>query len=238
MAKLVLSLNGTVLQQRFIDAPCLSIGRDPVNDIVIDDAALGGVHARIVTVGEDNILEDLQRAAGLRVNGNPVARQILRHRDVIELGAHHLCYLSSRAAAEVDLDRTMLISALPRQGAPATDGGVLAIPAARTGKVRLPEGSVKVLAAASARAPAGRPAVGDSVRLDRVVTTFGIPGEQLVVIARRPPGYFLTHVEGPQSPRVNQQSIDAAPRALRDGDLIEAAGYRLEFRLAPFAAGQ
>ena len=240
MAKLVLSLNGTVLQQRFIDAACISIGRDAVNDIVIDDAALGGVHARIVTVGEDNILEDLQRAAGLRVNGSPVARQILHHRDVIELGAHHLCYLSSRAAAEIDLDRTMLINALPRQGAPTADGGVLAIPAARTAKVRLPEGCVKVLAGVLAKTPAkaSRPAVGDSVRLDRVVTTFGIPGEQLVVIARRPPGYFLTHVEGPQMPRINQQSIDAAPRALRDGDLIEAAGYRLEFRLAPFAAGQ
>lgn len=236
MAKLVLSLHGTVLQQRFIDEACLSIGRDPANDMVIDDPQLGDAHARIVTIGEDNILEDLQSATGTRVNGSPVVRQILHHRDVIELGSHHLCYMNSRAAADVDFDRTMLITALPGHRPSVQDGPVIAIPAARTSKARLPEGSIKVLAAALAGE--GHHAVGECVRLERVVTTFGVPGERLVVITRRPPGYFLAHVEGNPLPRVNRQSIGSGPHALLDGDVIEAGGYRLEFRLAPFADGR
>lgn len=232
MAKLVLSLNGTVLQQRFIDKACISIGRDAGNDIVIDDPLLSREHAQIVTVGEDQILEDRQSNNGTLVNGSPVDRQILQHRDVIELGSHHLCYLSARVAGDADLERTMLIAALPGKGHAADGAPVVAVPTARTSKVRFPEGSVKVLAGS------GQHAVGESVRLDRVVVTFGTPGEQLVVITRRPQGYFLTHVEGPQHPRVNRRPIASAPHALNDGDQIDAAGYRLEFRLAPSAGSQ
>ncbi|MDP3540290.1 MAG: FHA domain-containing protein [Azonexus sp.] len=225
MAKLVLSLNGTVIDQRFIDKPCLSIGRDAGGDIVINDPLLSREHARIVSVGEDHIVEDLKSSNGTLVNGLPLARQILQHRDVIHLGGHHLCYVNTRMAGEVDLERTMLIKAMPRHAAPAADAPVVAVPAMRAPKARLPEGCIKVLAGA------GCHAVGENVRLERVVTTFGVPGEQLVVIARRPSGFFLTHVEGGKLPRVNRHAIDSGPHALSDGDEIEAAGYRLEFRL-------
>lgn len=225
MAKLVLSLNGTVLQQRFIDLPCISIGRDADNDIAINDPLLSRKHARIISIGEDHIIEDLHSANGTQINGSPLVRQILQHRDVIELGAHHLRYLSSRVATDADLERTMLIAALPRHGESRQDAPIVAVPAARAAKSLLPEGSVKVLAGS------GQHSAGENVCLDRVVATFGVPGEQLIVITRRPQGYFLTHVEGSQPPRVNRQTIGCAPTALRHGDLIEAAGYRLEFRL-------
>lgn len=225
MAKLVLSLNGTVLDQRFIDQASISIGRGANNDIVINDPKLSREHARIVTVGEDQIVEDLASSNGTRVNGTPLQRKILQHRDIIELGSHRLLYLSSRVAADVELDRTLLIKALPRHGTVAEGAPVAAMPALRTARVKLPEGSIRVLASAGAHP------VGGNIDLDRVVATFGTPGEQLVVITRRPQGYFLSHVEGANYPRVNQQTMGAAPRALRDGDLIEAAGYRLEFRL-------
>lgn len=228
MAKLVLSLNGTVLQQRFIDQPCLSIGRGAENDIIINDAQLSREHARIVTVGEDQIIEDLASSNGTRINGNPLLRQILQHRDIIELGTHHLLYLSSRVAADVELERTLLIKALPRHEGAAVGVAGSAMPATRAGRVKFPTGSVTVLAGT------GQHAVGENIVLDRVVATFGTPGEQLLVITRRPQGYFLTHVEGAKHPRVNQQTIAAEPQALRDGDLIEAPGYRLKFKAEAF----
>ena len=229
MAKLVLSLNGNLLNQYFIDQACLSIGRDTGNDIVINDALLSREHARIVSFGEDHIVEDLGSSNGSSVNGSPLQRQILHHRDVIELGAHRLCYLNTRRAAEVDLERTMLIKALPRADQTATKAPAFAVPALRAARTVLPEGRVKVLAGQ------GRHAVGESVGLVRVVTTFGVPGERLVVIARRPSGYFLTYVEGANFPRVNQRLIGAEPYALSDGDQIEAAGYRLHFHLGGLA---
>lgn len=226
MAKLVLSLNGNLLNQYFIDKACIGIGRDTTNDIVINDSLLSREHARIVSFGEDHIVEDLQSSNGSLINGRPLVRQILQHRDIIELGGHHLCYLNSRMAGDVDLERTMLIKALPHDGEPSADAPSFALPAVRASRASWPAGQVKVLAGGS-----GRHKVGDSVDLDPVVTTFGIPGEQLVVISRRPHGYFIAHVEGAKFPRVNQQLINDEPQMLGNGDQIEAAGYRLEFRL-------
>jgi len=231
VAKLVLSLNGIVINQFFVDKDLISIGRDPANDIVINDVLLSREHARIVSVGEDHILEDLKSSNGTLVNGNPLVRQILRHRDIIKLGEHHLCFLNTKQSAEVDLDRTMMIKALPRTSLPTEEGAVVAIPSARTARIALPEGRVKVVVAGS-----NRHVAGEEVNLERVVTTFGQPGRQLVVITRRPQGFFLTHVEGAKHPRVNGESIGTEARALQHGDEIDAAGCRLKFRLGPAQA--
>ena len=51
------------------------------------------------------------------------------------------------------------------------------------------------------------------------------------MIARRPHGYFITHVEGAQYPVVNGQAIEAQARALADHDVIEIAGIKMEFFL-------
>ena len=72
---------------------------------------------------------------------------------------------------------------------------------------------------------------GETIELDRVVATFGRPGDQLAVIARRPHGYFITHVEGRRLPRVNRRSVGKNARALHHGDVIEVADQKLEFLL-------
>ena len=229
MAKLVLTLNGKVINQFFIDKPVTTIGRGGDNDIVIDDPLLSRAQARIVRLGDDDIVEDLQSSNGTSVNGKPLSRQILQHRDVIALGSHQLCYMSSRAASDVDFDRTMIIRApVPLEvagseaGAPG-DAAIVGIPAARSAKPKFAAGSVTVLASPEKRL------THETVPLARVVTTFGTPGVALVVLTRRPNGVFLSHVEGARRPRVNRQTVGQAPLALHDGDLIEAAGYRLKF---------
>jgi len=229
VAKLILSLNGTVINQFFIDKPSLTIGREQGNDIVIDDAVLSRQHARVLTVEKDQIVEDLQSSNGTLLNGRPLTRQILQHGDVIQLGSHHLRYMSTRVAADADLERTMIIKGLSRMAEAAAQAAPVAVgPAARPAKARLPEGCITV------RAGPGHSGCGETLRLDRVIATFGTPGEQLLVIARRPQGYVLSHVEGPQTPRVNGQSIGSGSHTLCDGELIEMADWRLEFRLAAF----
>ena len=64
MAKLILTLNGSVINQYFIDKACVSIGRGADNDIVINDPVLSREHARVVSVGKDQIVEDLQSSNG------------------------------------------------------------------------------------------------------------------------------------------------------------------------------
>ena len=87
-------------------------------------------------------------------------------------------------------------------------------------------------------APSSQPAIikvlngaaaGREVTLTKVVTTVGKPGVQVAVLTRRPQGYFITHVEGAQRPTVNGQPIGTAPHALKDHDLVEIAGIKMEF---------
>ncbi len=223
MAKLVLSLNGSVLNQFFTDQPTLSVGRAADNDISISDPQLGEYHARVLCVGADHILESLDSERGISINGKLCFRQILQHRDVILLGTHHLRYLNTRIASEQSLDRTMLIQALPTE-APAK-GEIAPLPTARAAKISFPEAYVHV------RQGAGGHITGENVLLDRVVTTFGIPGEALAVLTLRPNCIQISHVNGPQPPRINQKPIGRETQALAEGDLIEVAGYRLEFHL-------
>ena len=49
------------------------------------------------------------------------------------------------------------------------------------------------------------------------------------MLTRRPQGYFITHVEGTKQPSVNGQSIGAAPHMLKDHDVIEIAGVKMEY---------
>lgn len=225
MAKLILSSGGAVLNQFFVDKERLTVGRDPGNDISIDDPAVSRAHAVIITVGNDRIVEDLQSSNGTFVNGARVSRQILKHGDVIEFGAFHLRYLNPKAAAEINLEQTMIITALPEElrelrGKQGPAAEAAAAPSARAVKTRFPSGRAKFFA--GPRAPG-------VVELDRVVATVGQPGEALAVITRRPHGYFITHVEGQRYPRVNRQPIGKEPRALQNHDVIEVADDKLEF---------
>lgn len=228
MAKLILSSGGSVLNQYFIDKERLSIGREDC-DIAIDDPAVSRTHAAIITIGNDQIVQDLQSVNGTFVNGARISRQVLQHGDVIEFGAFNLRYLNPRAPVGGNLDQTMLITLLPEQVRQFRDdsgsgaGPAEAVsPSAHAAKVRPPSARVKLIAGSRA---------GNVVELNRVVAIFGKPGEQLAVITRRPHGYFITHVEGKRHARVNSQPIGDEPRALRNRDVIEVADDRLEFLL-------
>ena len=72
---------------------------------------------------------------------------------------------------------------------------------------------------------------GRELELAKPLTTLGKPGVQVAVLTRRPQGYFITHVEGASRPQVNGQQIGPAPHALKDHDVIELAGVKMEFFL-------
>lgn len=229
MAKLVLSSGGIVLNQYFVDKNRLTIGCAAHNDVVLDAAVASREHAAIVTIGNDQLIEDLASDNGTLVNGTRIDRHILQHRDVIEFGSLSLCYLNSKAAADVDFDRTMLIAALPRRGGVKVDSAKALAPGAiSAGRVdiRWPHGWLRQLTDANADV---------KIKLDRVVRLLGQAGGPRAVITRRPQGYFLTHVDGPPSLRINREAIGSQPKALRDRDVIEVGDEQLEFRLDPAA---
>jgi hypothetical protein len=73
------------------------------------------------------------------------------------------------------------------------------------------------------------PNAGKELELVKNLTTLGKPGLQVAVLTRRPHGFFITHVEGATFPSVNGQVMGAQPLQMKNHDIIELAGVKMEF---------
>jgi hypothetical protein len=104
MAKLILSMDGLVLKEIPLNKERLTIGRKPHNDIQIDNLAISGEHAVVVTILADSFLEDLNSTNGTLVNGQPIKKHFLRNNDVIELGKYKMKYMADLQAGAAASD--------------------------------------------------------------------------------------------------------------------------------------
>ena len=95
-AKLMLSMDGVVLQEYVLDKERMTIGRRPSSEIVIDNIAVSGEHAAIVTILNDSFLEDLDSTNGTLVNDAAIKRHFLQNNDVVEIGKYKLKYLNDQ----------------------------------------------------------------------------------------------------------------------------------------------
>jgi pSer/pThr/pTyr-binding forkhead associated (FHA) protein len=255
MAKLILSMDGLVLKEIPLAKERTTIGRKPHNDIQIDNLAVSGEHAVIVTILNDSFLEDLGSTNGTVVNGNPIKKHFLQNNDVIELGKYKLKFIGEASGAsaggdKADFEKTMVLRpASARQ----TGGEALRSAPGAQRAAAMPQAAAAVAGFADATKtvpPAPQPAApraagqplgaiqllsganaGKELELTKPLTTLGKPGVQVAVLTRRPQGYFITHVEGAARPNVNGQQIGPAPHALKDHDVIELAGVKMEFFL-------
>ena len=277
MAKLILSLDGQLIKEFTLSKERTTIGRKPHNDIQIDNLAVSGEHAIIMTILNDSFLEDLGSTNGTLVNGQPVKKHFLQSSDTVEIGKYKLKYMNETPASmsQAEFEKTMVLRA-PAAAAPkqevrnstdtqtnlqATPGlndivanaqaaagtAVAATPTTAAPTVpakpaATPVPSAQAVASAAAAAPAqgigtiqilSGPNAGKELPLLKPLTTLGKPGVQVAVIAKRPQGYFITHVEGANFPVINGRTLDAQAHQLGDHDIIELAGVKMEFFLKP-----
>jgi hypothetical protein len=247
MAKLILSLEGSVIREIPLNKERMTIGRKPQNDIQIENLAVSGEHACIVTILNDSFLEDLGSTNGTLVNGNAIKKHILQHNDVIEVGKYKLKYISeapaSGHATVDDFEKTMVLrSSAPMASPPARPAGDTQAIAARAGaggpaptpmpRPAAPGGAARPAAEAQALAAIqilNGPSAGKELELVKNLTTLGKPGVQVAVITRRPQGYFIMHVEGASFPLLNGKVLDLQAHPLQDHDVVELAGVKMEF---------
>lgn len=234
MAKLIISMDGTMLKDFPLTKERTTIGRKPHNDIMIDNLAISGEHAVVITILNDSFLEDMGSTNGTFVNGHQIKKHFLQSGDTIELGKYSLKYVNDapQPASRGDFEKTMVF----RPGAvqkPATDEPAAVSPAVSS---LAPPVAAATVESAKAQAMgvvqilSGGNA-GKQMELTKTLTTMGKPGVQVAVIARRPHGYFITHVEGDSFPVVNGSMISSQARELKDHDVVELAGVKMEFFL-------
>src|SRR5664279_1625753 len=247
MAKLILSMETTMLKEIPLTKERTTIGRKPHNDIQIDNLAISGEHAVVITILNDSFLEDLGSTNGSFVNGQSVKKHFLQNGDTIELGKYRLKYVNEvpQQTSSADFEKTMILRpgaaqkpatepAAAGPGAPqaavpphlSTSAGIAAQPPSVAAAAAPPPapllGAIQLLSGGNA---------GKEMELTKTLTTLGKPGVQVAVIARRPHGYFITHVEGASFPVVNGKTLDAQAHQLVDHDVIELAGIKMEFFL-------
>lgn len=247
-AKLILSMDGAVLKEYPLNKERMTIGRKPHNDIAIDNLAVSGEHAAIVTILHDSFLEDLDSTNGLEVNGAPTKKHFLQNNDVIGIGKYKLKYINDQVtqSTPADFEKTMVLRSPVKQPAPAaskpaepagltqTQSNVAKAAAEtsaeKTGKLETMQPSAQTAPSqvAVVQVLTG-PNAGKELELIKNLTTLGKPGVQVAVLTRRPHGFFITHVEGASHPTVNGTLLSDQPHQLNDHDVIELAGVKMEF---------
>lgn len=92
MAKLHISgINGHDVTYPLVAAETL-IGRMDSADLVLEDASVSRVHAKIVHENGGDVIVDLESSTGTWVNGEQVGRHRLQDGDVIEIADARIEY--------------------------------------------------------------------------------------------------------------------------------------------------
>ena len=219
-SKLILTLDGEIINEYPLDKDTISIGRKHDNDIQLNDLTVSGRHAMIInTQPEQVFVEDLGSTNGTLVNGNHVKKIALKHGDVVQMGHHQFTFLNEGGA---QYEPTMFIKA-------EMDETQMVLPEweSRAESIKgQPLGGLRTLNGPLARTV---------MELRKTYNTIGFQGKRMALITRGSEGYSITSVIGTRSrrasdiPRINGENLGTEQRRLQEGDIINIAGFEVEF---------
>jgi pSer/pThr/pTyr-binding forkhead associated (FHA) protein len=238
MPKFLLKFNAAVIKEIPITKDSLTVGRKDDNDIVIDNPAVSGHHAKITLTGDTFFVEDLESTNGVFVNEKKVMKAGLKNNDVIGIVKHALVFIDDRGgeaphveaapARNRDAEKTMMISADKQQEmASAASQAAQKKPAV----IRVVKGVVDK-PEYELRDPSTY--IGKSERVTIKIKGTGMFGkapENAAMIAARADGYYLVPIEEGFT-KLNGKTI-SQKELLKDGDQIELGGTTLQFTSQP-----
>ena len=249
MPKLILKFDDRDISECAVGTHPITIGRLPDNNVVIDNPAVSGRHARVYREGNHYVLEDLKSTNGTFVNDKPIARHTLLEGDSILVGKHTLLFTQKggeqtedvKAAEQFvpEIGGTMMLDTQKQKsllsgldhGRPSQvyDAVVpkTAIPTAqgRIGTIKVVSGntgqSEYVLAAVTTM-------IGKADTAQIRLKGWFKP-KVAAAIARKGEGFTITPMGAKLT--VNGERVNSR-RDLATGDLIEVSGVTLEFSLS------
>lgn len=231
MARVILVFNKKVIKEHPFAKENMTIGRSEGNDIVVDNLAVSGLHARIDKIENTYILTDLQSTNGTFVNDERITSHKLQHKDKIIVGKHLLFFALSKEeqakAKEAVLDRTMILDTTRQKD-------LLAKQAEKKG-IDLPDKKEKI-GVISFLDGSGQ----EEIQLRKKLTKIGkaetseirlgglLMPPTAATISRRPNGYAITTTGGRVKVKVNNQEIQES-HYLKDFDTIEIGSSKFQF---------
>ncbi len=209
----------------------LAVGRKENNDIIIENLAVSGNHAKIDSVGDGFLITDLQSKNGTFVNENLITSHYLRNKDTITIGKHLLVFtyeegeIQPESDALKDMDKTMVMdtdhhrSMMAKTSSDNKDTspksqtlGVLSYLAGGDGEIELTKKLTKI---------------GKDTSSDIVVSGLMI-GKTAAIISLRPNGYYLSYVGGISKPKINNKTVKDSIK-IEEFDTIEIGSTKMQF---------
>jgi len=102
--RLIVTNNGSIMNEVTLDKPRVLIGRSEHNDVFINSRFVSRHHTLMVRHGTATFLMDLNSTNGTFVNSKRVSNHVLMHEDVITIGHHRIKFYDPCATAGGDLD--------------------------------------------------------------------------------------------------------------------------------------
>jgi hypothetical protein len=260
MPNLLLQLKNKILAEYPLKAGAsLTIGRRDTNDVVIEDPAVSGHHAKIDCLEDRFVLIDLQSKNGSFVNEQLVNSHWLKHEDVITIGEHSLIfnYYEKEQASEDnsdDFDETLAMNTTQHRKMMIKSNPTKSINVVRFWDRSQNRGKVKDVEPPASEPRIERPKeepVGvltylagglGQIKLIRKMTTIGkdptsdievtglLLGSTAASISKTAEGFCFNYIGGMPRPKVNDQPVKKST-LLNDQDIIEIGSARLQFSL-------
>lgn len=218
MAKLVIKLNNNIVDHVELRQGDMKIGRKSSCDIHLDNLSVSGEHANIFTIGDDSFVQDLGSTNGTYVNNKKVVKHHLKNEDQVAVGKYRLTFVSDIAQESTAFVKTVAITG---PSASASDTPPTPAPAK---KAPVAPGGAALISLSGGSTP------GKRTELIKTVTNLGKAGKHGGTITRTSDGYLLAPGDN-EIPKLNGRKLSGKNTKLRNGDIIEVAGTRLQFHL-------
>jgi pSer/pThr/pTyr-binding forkhead associated (FHA) protein len=260
MSTLTLKLKDNLLgDYQLQEGFSLTIGRRKKNDVIIQDPAVSGHHAKIDPVGDRYVLIDLQSKNGTFVNENLIISHWLKHGDVISIGNHQLVFNQYGGEQIFDddseeLDKTVIMDTSLHRDMMIKNNPTKSINVVRFWDKRQNQHVAKEILPKDVNTFAEKDedlALGvitylaggfGSVKLKRKIATIGKHpssdvvvkglwvGQTAITITQKPEGFYLTHISGLAKPKVDGNVVKE-PTIIDDLSIIEIGSAKLQFSL-------
>ncbi len=230
MALLTLQFKDLALKEFELTGESIKIGREPGNEIIVENLLVSGYHARIDSAGKDYVLTDLQSKNGTFLNGEKVTSTKLKNGDQILIGKHTLIFTLHPDEIEDDLkltEETMFLEVAQggsEASAPDPQSSAFAstaVSAERSAVLTFVTGGSEEYELTKKLVKLGKGEEAD-IRLGGLFTP-----KVAATISRRPTGYHLSPT-GRAKVKVNNMQIQSSHR-LKEFDTIEIGPARLQF---------
>jgi pSer/pThr/pTyr-binding forkhead associated (FHA) protein len=237
MPKLTLMFEKKTVKEVPVGSRPVGIGRSPDNDLPVDNLAVSNYHARVYVEAGHLVVEDLDSLNGTFVNDLRVERATLHDGDNIHIGKHHIKvdatgelpvpHDAGRKTTAPRINETMVLDTKVRRE-------MLQQAAAMGERTQFAAGRLKVPTLVVLGGKTDRKEYNITSKLTVIgksnLATVQLRGwfkpKMAAQINQRDDGYYIG--SGDKVPTVNGTPVTGQV-LLKDGDLIQICGVRLNF---------